>query len=389
VSFRLRVLGLVILVALIAIGATAYLVFVQTSRQANQSAAADQETVSLIVGELTNYAAGHGTWVGLGSTVRELKTRTGQRIKLVTESGEVVADSDVLDGRTARAVNAPPILVDPTPTLRPSVVTARVPSPAVEATAAVVRRYRLDLRFATCMTGLGLGVLSSPGDSGVPEYQPEPDAERDHPAEVERCRVEADAREREFVTPGQFKACQEVVLKRSTSESEIPSRDPPSPTESVWPTGESTEVPFPSGVKVDLPLYDCLQKAFRVTTADVAPAPLRIYLGAIDERRPAFTPGPVIAAAVLVALLAIAGTVLLSRRVLRPIATLTAASERLGEGDLSRRVPAKGRDELATLARSFNRMADSLQRGEDRQRRMVADVAHELRSPLANLRGYL
>ncbi|MFJ6199458.1 sensor histidine kinase [Micromonospora sp. NPDC092111] len=39
--------------------------------------------------------------------------------------------------------------------------------------------------------------------------------------------------------------------------------------------------------------------------------------------------------------------------------------------------------------RSFNRMADSLQRGEERQRRLVADVAHELRTPLANLRGYL
>lgn len=44
---------------------------------------------------------------------------------------------------------------------------------------------------------------------------------------------------------------------------------------------------------------------------------------------------------------------------------------------------------MAELARSFNRMADSLQRGEERQRRLIADVAHELRTPLANLRGYL
>jgi two-component system sensor histidine kinase BaeS len=79
----------------------------------------------------------------------------------------------------------------------------------------------------------------------------------------------------------------------------------------------------------------------------------------------------------------------LSRRVLRPIGALTAASARLGAGDLSLRVPAEGRDELGQLARSFNRMADSLQRGEERQRRLVADVAHELRTPLANLRGYL
>ncbi|MGH3682026.1 MAG: sensor histidine kinase, partial [Natronosporangium sp.] len=61
----------------------------------------------------------------------------------------------------------------------------------------------------------------------------------------------------------------------------------------------------------------------------------------------------------------------------------------LGAGDLTERVPVVGRDELAGLARSFNRMADSLQRGEERQRRLIADVAHELRTPLANLRGYL
>jgi two-component system sensor histidine kinase BaeS len=80
---------------------------------------------------------------------------------------------------------------------------------------------------------------------------------------------------------------------------------------------------------------------------------------------------------------------LLSRRVLRPIDTLTTAAQRLGRGDLTGRVPVRGNDELAELARSFNRMADSLQRGEERQRRLVADVAHELRTPLANLRGYL
>jgi len=52
-------------------------------------------------------------------------------------------------------------------------------------------------------------------------------------------------------------------------------------------------------------------------------------------------------------------------------------------------VPVTGHDELAELARSFNRMAESLEVSEESQRRMAADVAHELRTPLANLRGYL
>jgi two-component system sensor histidine kinase BaeS len=135
-------------------------------------------------------------------------------------------------------------------------------------------------------------------------------------------------------------------------------------------------------------MESCLQLTFTERIADFAPIPLQVYLGARDDSK-GLSPGPVLAAAALVATFALAGTVLLSRRVLRPIGTLTSASQRVGAGDLAERVPVVGNDELAKLARSFNRMADSLQRGEERQRRLVADVAHELRTPLANLRGYL
>src|SRR5690606_27354045 len=136
-------------------------------------------------------------------------------------------------------------------------------------------------------------------------------------------------------------------------------------------------------------LRPCLSDVFARRIADVAPLPLYLYLGAVDDPGSVLSPVPVLAAAGAVAALAVVVSVLLSRRVLRPIRALTTASQRLGEGDLGERVPVVGRDELATLARSFNRMADSLQRGEERQRRWIADVAHELRTPLANVRGYL
>ncbi|MYT72014.1 HAMP domain-containing protein [Streptomyces sp. SID8367] len=98
---------------------------------------------------------------------------------------------------------------------------------------------------------------------------------------------------------------------------------------------------------------------------------------------------PTVAVAGAVALAAVLAALLLSRAVLRPVRALTAAAHDLGEGDLERRVPASGRDEIAALGRSFNKMADSLQAAEERQRRMTGDIAHELRTPLANLRGYL
>jgi two-component system, OmpR family, sensor histidine kinase BaeS len=137
------------------------------------------------------------------------------------------------------------------------------------------------------------------------------------------------------------------------------------------------------------PVQSCLQQVFTDRISQFAPVPLLVYLGARDDNPSRLSAGPVLAAAGLVVAAALAGTLLVSRRVLRPIGTLTTACRRLGAGDLSERVPVAGSDDLAELAYSFNRMADSLQRGEERQRRLVADVAHEMRTPLANLRGYL
>jgi two-component system sensor histidine kinase BaeS len=79
----------------------------------------------------------------------------------------------------------------------------------------------------------------------------------------------------------------------------------------------------------------------------------------------------------------------LSRRTLAPVKALTSAARRLGHGDFSQRVPTKDRSEIGELASTFNSMASELERAEQLQRNMVADVAHELRTPLSNIRGYL
>ncbi len=79
----------------------------------------------------------------------------------------------------------------------------------------------------------------------------------------------------------------------------------------------------------------------------------------------------------------------LSRGLTAPLARLTAATRHIAGGDLSQRVPETGSAEIATLGRAFNQMAADLEKAEELRRNMVADVAHELRTPLSVLQGNL
>lgn len=86
---------------------------------------------------------------------------------------------------------------------------------------------------------------------------------------------------------------------------------------------------------------------------------------------------------------ALASIVLLffaTSRALAPLRALTEASQRLAKGDRAARVTVAGSTEVAELAQAFNAMADSLERSEGVRRQMVSDVAHELRTPITNLR---
>ncbi len=93
--------------------------------------------------------------------------------------------------------------------------------------------------------------------------------------------------------------------------------------------------------------------------------------------------------AILAGLAAVVLTVILSRRILQPVAELTHAVRRLGGGDLSQRVTIHASGEITELAHAFNAMAATLAHNEDLRRSMVSDIAHELRTPVTNIRGYL
>lgn len=74
-----------------------------------------------------------------------------------------------------------------------------------------------------------------------------------------------------------------------------------------------------------------------------------------------------------------------ARHMTRPVQKLQQTVERFGRGELDKRAHAERSDELGQLARTFNRMADRLQTLLAAERRLLADISHELRSPLARL----
>jgi two-component system sensor histidine kinase BaeS len=90
--------------------------------------------------------------------------------------------------------------------------------------------------------------------------------------------------------------------------------------------------------------------------------------------------------AALVALAAgVLAALLLAAPLARPLRQLTDAARRIEHGDLNARVQPTGAPETATLGRAFNRLAETLEREEQIRRAAAADVAHELRTPLAGI----
>ncbi|MCK4580894.1 MAG: HAMP domain-containing protein, partial [Dehalococcoidia bacterium] len=92
-----------------------------------------------------------------------------------------------------------------------------------------------------------------------------------------------------------------------------------------------------------------------------------------------------------VALIAVGVAILLglvlTRQITRPLQALRAGARRIAQGHLNHRVESASKDELGELAQSFNAMTVSLEENEKARRRLIADIAHELRTPLAVVEG--
>jgi two-component system OmpR family sensor kinase/two-component system sensor histidine kinase BaeS len=94
-------------------------------------------------------------------------------------------------------------------------------------------------------------------------------------------------------------------------------------------------------------------------------------------------------AGLVAGVLAVLMGIIIARGLTAPLGRLAAAARRISRGKLDQQVQVKGADEVTDLAQAFNEMATNLREAESLRRNMVADIAHELRTPLSVMQGNL
>ena len=150
--------------------------------------------------------------------------------------------------------------------------------------------------------------------------------------------------------------------------------------EELYPTGSQLTVQqLESGVPI---LYEGQQVGTLLSSRSISYSGLeQTFLNQVNQ-------GLIwilLAAVLVVSLLSL----LVSRNFTRPIKSLTAASHNLAEGKRTQLVEVRSSDELGELGKSFNRMSQEIENSERLRKQMTADIAHDLRTPLTVIGGYV
>jgi two-component system sensor histidine kinase BaeS len=396
VSFRLRIFLLVMLVATTAIGATAWLTLSLTSREVARADRALEQHERQITETINEYGVRHGRWTGIDRIVLDLARSTGLHIQVRTVQGERLADSDTLAGRAAGPLQSVPVTVSGLPMLDTAIALAmRAAYPDDSLLLPGVDRPATpgELAPPSEFAGLTNDLLGMGGRE--PELESPLTRMVRQAAQYRAALVASRCITRMHGGESAGLATTDPPYLSTQQLTEYPNCAIGGTTQVAWDQ-EWLRYVWDTVARCLKPLQreappNCAATAFQEAAGSAsAIPPVEIYLGAQsgESRLTELGRGAMFGTAGLI-VVAFLGTAWIARRVSRPVHRLTMASFLLASGDLEVRVPTSGRDELAQLSASFNTMAEAVQRSEERQRRLIADVAHEMRTPLSNLRGYL
>ncbi|MGW8555195.1 sensor histidine kinase [Streptomyces tubercidicus] len=416
-----RLLAVSALVAACSVAATAWLAVQTTSGAIRQEQGQNLAADARIYHSLLGYAAAHPTWDGVGRTVRELAEQSGRRVALTTVGRVPLADSVPASASSALPARASAV-VDPLSV--DTALAAKSPgspgTPADRVDPRAVGPFRLPAsevkslrpiadRVAACLSASGIAsdVVASP--SGRPRVQMvgnDPDR-----LQSSRCRSEnldaPTATERKALSALNHlaNACLKrqgraaVQLKPDLTSGQGVKQPLPSErgTPQIVPRSrEGIEVRMaPGDAEGDRAIASCVGTARREQLSSYVASPALLFIGDTGSATmPGFDLSPantarIAGVAALVLALTVGASVLAGVRLVRPLQALTGAAQRMRDGADTAPVRVTADNEIGRLAATFNDMSAHRSRLEAQRKAMVSDVAHELRTPLSNIRGWL
>jgi two-component system, OmpR family, sensor histidine kinase BaeS len=401
-SLLLRLLVLSLLISIGSILATAWLAVRTTTGAIKQEQGRALGEDARIYDTLIGYAATHPDWSAAGGTVRALAGQTGRRITLLSEQRTPIAESAF--GSPPPPSSAASAVIDPLAvdlTLDTQAVVDRIdPRAAGPFRLSAAERSRLDgaaRATARCLrVALGLDAQITYWPSGRPEIR----TSTGQSVDGSRCQQLRDVLA--APTPTEARALQQLtrmvdncLRRRRLSPVEL-RLDPGWRSWTSAPAEAARAAPIPKNGPGEV-VAGCIGSSRKEQlTPYVAPAALLYVSNAADtaRSRTPFDLSPanrvrIAQVTALVLLAAVLITVFAGVQLIRPLYALIGAARRLRDGDDSARVQVSGRDEIARLASAFNDMSGRREELEGLRRAMVSDIAHEMRSPVTNIRGWL
>jgi two-component system sensor histidine kinase BaeS len=382
-SLLLRLLVVSVIVALCSIAATAWLAAKTTTvaikQEQGQALADDTKIYDTLVG----YAATHHDWTGVGPVVQDLTKQTGRTIELATQDRRPLVGADPLPAKASAIVD--PLAVDPALAPNSDRIDRRAVGPFLlppEEKAALQQSAETVLNCVRARSGTGT-IVDTP--SGRPVVQ------APAVATIDSCTRPP------LSLPTTTENIALAQLSDLTNKC-LAAKNLPAVTVNLDGTWKYTASAPQAAQLRPLEASDatdgCIASARHEQLVPyVAPAAL-LFVSSPSQASAGLDLSSanmtrIIGVAALVLLVTVLATVLAGVRLVRPLRALTGAAQRMKDGDDTTRVRVKGSDEIARLALAFNEMADSRAHNEQQRKAMVSDIAHELRTPLSNIRGWL